>query len=1012
MSTLETRSNPVVIRLKQAGALRPFDVVMTVLAVGTLAGCALLLSAVESPPIDGAIEWSAESPLRAVVQLLCLNYAFPTIHAGDVKGLVLGLGTGFALLALSIGLLIKKQVGDGDVELAATGSGPINETSTQSDPGGKVHISPLRASQIMFALYILWSFASYGWSRAPQLAIGGSMLLTISLLWSFALGFGLKGRSARLVASGFMIVLVAAALLAIWYYYGRNPNLRAKFPSGNPTFLAEMLLTGLTLLAGSVLEQLSPGVRRRQWKRLLLLVAGLGLTGWAFRLADSRGAMVGVVFALVAMLFFAMRGRLRVIPAALAVLLAIAGYAYYSRSSATPSAGGRDASARVREYAWSYAWNMFESRSLVGHGQGGFVLAGDARCIDTSESKPVSDVMADAAVFESRLANAHNEWLQVLADLGSIGFVLVASALQLTIRAGMRALDADPSSSNRWLLIGALGGLVGLCVAECFGVGLRVSDVPPFFYSTLGLVWALSSSVEDRTNSWPRVGSWPRILVAIVGIMAGAGVLATSQQDFSASRNAFQIDQKLEEGDFAEAARLGQHATSNLNPDRALANRYRLARAHWRAAVELQKRAEDREVRAQSAEIFDQRLAAMATQDRADSERHVLEGFAALNDLVHWSPNYFNAGRVGFGLNIIQARSAAARGDQAERDRFLREAATALEREMQRQPFDPAIAAEFARIASGNIAWPRVFEILARPLRHNRISGQYLDILSGISSMPEFEEQFAPIRAAAEAAVSSIPSNAQTGTAAPEIWAPEILRLDGAIRFTKGGFAEARRLLGQASRGYERASGLPTIGALSGLAELADSMFFHEPLNSQAAIETARKALAIAPPSLPGRQISATIKQRMIDYSLAAGDEPMARQLLRELALVRVQDADIDRELGVRYARMTYSLLERPAAGILRQPATELRPTMKAWIARARELSPDDQMTHFVSADIAFHEGDESATAEHLRNALRAGMNLEAAMDFLKIALSQKPESEPLLKLREEVIEKSAASGK
>ena len=73
-----------------------------------------------------------------------------------------------------------------------------------------------------------------------------------------------------------------------------------------------------------------------------------------------------------------------------------------------------------------------------------------------------------------------------------MGIVLLASALWLTVRAGMLALRAAPSSGRRWALVGLLGALVGLCVDACFGVGLRVSGVPTLFYTVIGLIWALS----------------------------------------------------------------------------------------------------------------------------------------------------------------------------------------------------------------------------------------------------------------------------------------------------------------------------------------------------------------------------------------------------------------------------------------------------------------------------------------------------------------------------------------
>ena len=113
------------------------------------------------------------------------------------------------------------------------------------------------------------------------------------------------------------------------------------------------------------------------------------------------------------------------------------------------------------------------------------MLAGD--------SYAVGDVLDDPLVFESRIAHVHNEWLEVMADLGSVGIILVAAAMLLTLHAGASALSTVPPQGERWVLVGLMGALVGLVVEEAFGVGLRVSGVATMLYTVVGLTWALSS---------------------------------------------------------------------------------------------------------------------------------------------------------------------------------------------------------------------------------------------------------------------------------------------------------------------------------------------------------------------------------------------------------------------------------------------------------------------------------------------------------------------------------------
>ncbi|MEK7756899.1 MAG: hypothetical protein AAB385_06775, partial [Planctomycetota bacterium] len=218
-----------VIRIGEQDALRPLHVVMIFLVSMTLAGGFLLLSAAESVTlVDSAIEWQIESPLRAVVQLLCLNYQLPTINAGEIKGYILGIGAALAVLAVSIAALARRPGGEEE-------TGAIEPDGESSSPR-RPQIAPLLAAQFLVVLYLLWSFASSRWSSAPQLAVGGSILLTIQFLWAFALGVGLSPRAVRIVSQMVVLVTSATAAIAIWYYFGRNPVLRAKFPFGNPNF--------------------------------------------------------------------------------------------------------------------------------------------------------------------------------------------------------------------------------------------------------------------------------------------------------------------------------------------------------------------------------------------------------------------------------------------------------------------------------------------------------------------------------------------------------------------------------------------------------------------------------------------------------------------------------------------------------------------------------------------------------------------------------------------------------
>jgi len=974
---------------QEPAAIRPLQVVLISLVTAAVAGSSWLLSAPESTTlVDGAVEWNQESPLRAVVQLLCLNYGWPTLHAGTVKMYILGMGSGLAMLALSIAIAM------GPRSVAEEGGFAADESAeAQRIPATrqKRHVAPLLAAQVMVGLYLLWSFASSRVSAAPELAIGGSVLLTIHFLWSFAIGNGLNPRAARMACGLLVAVTAVTAALAIWYYYGRNPTLRAKFPFGNPNFLSACLIPGIVLavaFACAAIQGASGGEKRaRSLAAGLTCVAVIAVASWAFFLTKSRGPALGLGAGLLALAFFAVRRWKKWIPVAVAAGAMTLASAYFLSIRDEPSATGRTATLRFRLYAWSYAWRMFLEKPLTGHGQGGFVLAGDGFA--------AADVEGDPEVLGSLIGHAHNEWLEVMADLGSVGVVLLGVALALTLHAGAAALRAPLPSGRRWPLIGLLAGLVGMLVESSFGVGLRVAGVPTFFYTVIGLIWAMAAPAA--ASALPHLlsaTSTRRGLTGMMGCGLGLAALALTQQDFDAARAAFQARALVRAGEFEEAIKAAA-ARSRLNPQHALANLYRLSEAHMLAAKALEERAADRERRSREGDILDVRLLELATEDRSWSDAHCQEGSAALKALITKSPGALNHGWVLYWLNRIHAANADARGQPDLRDQFLQDAAAALARELERQPFDQEMTLEYLRAPGHTIAPERALDLLARPLRLGRITSDYVDYLAELSVDPMYELQFEPALQAAREALGSSATPPQV-PALLQSWTPEKLRLAATIRFRRGDYDRAARTLESAVALYDRSPGAPRIALASCLAELADSQFFSRPNEPEKALVRAERSMEAAPASLMGRRLLASVRQRRIDYLLAAEREEEAVVLLRETAPGHVTEEAVQVELGARYRRLCESLLRRRLALELRQSPDELLGKLDLWIGRALALDPQNGAAHYLAADLAFHRGACDEAAGQLRRAIQLDLPPDIATQFLAVALDRAPDCEAL----------------
>lgn len=988
-----------VLRIRDSQALRPSHVVLLALTLLTVAGGALVLSAPESTTlVDGAIEWHEGSILRAVVQLVCLNYSFPTLYPDAVKMFVLGLGAGLGVIAFGLAVWIGSRAGD---EVAPEAELVIAEGADQAAaPGGaRTHIAPLWAAQLLIALYLVWSFASSRWSLASDLALMASVLLLIQYAWSFVLGYGLSPAAAR-IASRLMIgVAAAAAALAVWYYYERNPTLRAKFPSGNPLFLAAALLPGILLSLSLLWERLIVARSEATRRRLGPAIAAVGaliVCLWAFALADARASQVGLAVGLLAMVFFALpRGR-RWMPVVCLPLLAVAAWYVFTQAG---GAADRSVTARFREYAWSYALKMFDERRVTGYGQGGFVLVGD--------SFVENDVLADPLPFVSRVEHAHNEWLETLADLGSVGFVLVIVGLALTIRAGMLAMAGLPSR-ERWTLIGLMAALAAIAAEECFSPGLRVSGVPTVFYSLIGLIWAMSGSQVRSPLVRISRSRAARALFGVACVAFGGFVVVVNHRDFSSALDEYSAEEHLRSGDLEKAIAAAERGSvARLNPQRALTSLAMLVQAHIRSAGMLQERALDREARAFESDPPDANLLAAAAEDIRRSKEHCAKGSERLKHLLERSPRFILSGMMEYSLLRIQAQNVARSDGGATIAEYQQNALKALERELRRRPYNLGVAAEYLNTVGQETPLVEQLTVMARPLRHNRLEDLYSPALQTIAATPPLREAIAPLVAQALEVVTQ-PQLPPPGSL--EAWSPELLRIAASVAVLSGRLGEALPLIEPAALASRKLADEAPMGASACFEELAAIRFAVTPLDPDGALDAARVAIDLAPGGEDGRRMQTIARDHMVGYLLAAGKEDEAIAMLTELAGPGASQVMLDGALGTRYVELCEMALNRRYAArevpALQEGLPELIAASHRWVRRARELAPEDFRVPFMAATIFWEDGDESAAGEQLRAALALRIPPEPAVGFVASCLQRKPDSAVMLAMWNELRER------
>ena len=127
-----------------------------------------------------------------------------------------------------------------------------------------------------------------------------------------------------------------------------------------------------------------------------------------------------------------------------------------------------------RTHFWSVAWQVFLANPVFGAGMDAFGVA---------------FTQFDTRNGFYRVEQAHNDYLQVLADGGIVGFAIVAAFIFLLLRKGIGALGETAAGSfQRVTRLGALAGCVGVLVHSFVDFPLRTASNAFFFLLVVAML--------------------------------------------------------------------------------------------------------------------------------------------------------------------------------------------------------------------------------------------------------------------------------------------------------------------------------------------------------------------------------------------------------------------------------------------------------------------------------------------------------------------------------------------
>lgn len=224
-------------------------------------------------------------------------------------------------------------------------------------------------------------------------------------------------------------------------------------------------------------------------KRLIYIVA-VALMGTALLLSGSRGGLVAVVaeILLIVILTTRLRGtKDLVLKAGLSILLllsAVGGAIFVGGDTSLTRFAAASASDDItsnRAQIWSVTIKVIGEHLPFGAGLGAFTQA--YAKLDT------------ASGFE-RIEQAHNDYLQVLADAGIVGLVIGGIFLLWFFREGKRNVAVE-NKFRRGIAVGAFAGCFGILVHSGFDFVLHITAVSVTFLAVLAILIAAGRTYPD-----------------------------------------------------------------------------------------------------------------------------------------------------------------------------------------------------------------------------------------------------------------------------------------------------------------------------------------------------------------------------------------------------------------------------------------------------------------------------------------------------------------------------------
>jgi O-antigen ligase len=231
-------------------------------------------------------------------------------------------------------------------------------------------------------------------------------------------------------------------------------------------------------------------------KRLIYLTA-IGLMGISLILSGSRGGFVSLLAMVVFILILTNKTRgsgqvaLKIGLAVLLIVVVIGGSILIGGESSltrfAETAVSNDISTN-RTHIWNVTLQVIKNNLPFGAGIGAFAAA---------------YTPYDTMNGIERVEQAHNDYLQILADAGIVGLVLAGFFIFWLFRTGLRNIKTE-NIFRRGVAIGALAGCFAILVHSLFDFVLHTTAITVLFLTSAALVVASGRNFADDEHIYER----------------------------------------------------------------------------------------------------------------------------------------------------------------------------------------------------------------------------------------------------------------------------------------------------------------------------------------------------------------------------------------------------------------------------------------------------------------------------------------------------------------------------